>query len=210
VKIKVAIVEDNPKTLEYLSALFSGSDGIALVGAFPTGQEALDSLPDLLPEVLVVDLNLPDMSGLDIIREVKSKNPRTEVLVLTIHENREHLFSALQAGANGYLVKGSSSTDIIDAVSMLMAGGAPMSPTVARYVIEEFQEVKASRETTTLTKREKEVLQGIASGLSEKRLAESLSVSPHTIHTHIKKIYRKLQVNSRAEAVLKARNKGIV
>jgi len=210
VKTRVAVVEDNEKTLEYLSALFNGSDGIELACACSTGQEAIERVPQELPDVLIVDLNLPDMSGVDIIRAIKEKHPRTEILVLTIHESREHLFSALQAGAAGYLVKGASSTEIVSAVAMLMAGGAPMTPTVARYVIEEFQDIKSRRETTTLTKREREVLQGIASGLSEKKLAVSLSVSPHTIHTHIKKVYRKLQVNTRAEAVLKARNKGIV
>jgi two-component system NarL family response regulator len=209
-KTKVAIVEDHEKTREYLTALFGGSDGIELLGVFGTGQEALQSLPELLPDVLIVDINLPDMSGIDIIRVMRERAPRTEILVLTIHENREHLFLALQAGATGYLVKGTSSTEIINAVSMLMAGGAPMSPVVARYVIEEFHDVKGARESSALTKREREVLQGIASGFSEKKLADTLSLSPHTIHTHIKKIYRKLQVNSRAEAVLKARNKGIV
>lgn len=210
VKTKVGIVEDHEKTLEYLSALFSGSDGIELSCACSAGEEALEKVFQAPPDVLVVDINLPDISGVEVIKAVKERFPRVEVLVLTMHESREHLFSALQAGATGYLVKGASSTEIINAVSLLMAGGAPMSPTVARYVIEEFQDIKSSREATTLTKREKEVLQGVASGLSEKKLAESLSVSPHTIHTHIKKIYRKLQVNSRAEAVLKARNKGIV
>ena len=209
-KTKVAIVEDHEKTLEYLSALFSGSDGIELSCSCSTGEEVIEKVFQAPPDVLVVDINLPDMSGVEVIRAVKERIPRVEVLVLTMHESREHLFSALQAGATGYLVKGASSTEIVNAVSLLMAGGAPMSPTVARYVIEEFQDIKSSRETTTLTKREKEELQGVASGLSEKKLAESLSVSPHTIHTHIKKIYRKLQVNSRAEAVLKARNKGIV
>ncbi len=209
-KTKVAIVEDHEKTLEYLSALFSGSDGIELSCSCSTGEEVIEKVFQAPPDVLVVDINLPDMSGVEVIRAVKERIPRVEVLVLTMHESREHLFSALQAGATGYLVKGASSTEIVNAVSLLMAGGAPMSPTVARYVIEEFQDIKSSRERTTLTKREKEVLQGVASGLSEKKLAEGLSVSPHTIHTHIKKIYRKLQVNSRAEAVLKARNKGIV
>jgi len=209
-KTRVAIVEDHEKTREYLTALFGGSDGIELLGAFGTGQEALQSLPELVPDVLVVDINLPDMSGIEIIRIMRERVPRMEILVLTIHENREHLFLALQAGATGYLVKGTSSTEIINAVAMLMAGGAPMSPVVARYVIEEFQDVKGARDSSALTKREREVLQGIASGLSEKKLADTLSLSPHTIHTHIKKIYRKLQVNSRAEAVLKARNKGIV
>ena len=209
-KTKVAIVEDHEKTLEYLSALFSGSDGIELSCSCSTGEEVIEKVFQAPPDVLVVDINLPDMSGVEVIRAVKERIPRVEVLVLTMHESREHLFSAPQAGATGYLVKGASSTEIVNAVSLLMAGGAPMSPTVARYVIEEFQDIKSSRERTTLTKREKEVLQGVASGLSEKKLAEGLSVSPHTIHTHIKKIYRKLQVNSRAEAVLKARNKGIV
>ena len=150
------------------------------------------------------------MSGIDVIRSLREKSPRLEILVLTIHENREHLFLALQAGATGYLVKGTSAGEIISAVAMLMAGGAPMSPTVARYVIEEFQDVKVSRDAMTLPKREREVLRGIAAGLSERKLAADLGVSPHTVHTHIKKIYKKLQVNSRAEAVLKARNKGIV
>ncbi len=209
-KTKVFVVEDNAKTLEYLSALFSGSDGIDLVCGCSSGVEALEKFPQFVPDVLIVDLNLPDMSGIDIIRSVKERFPRTEILVLTIHEDREHLFAALQAGAAGYLVKGAPSRDIIESVSLLMAGGAPMSPIVARYVIEEFQEVKSNRDPSALTKREKDVLQGVASGLSERKLAEELQVSPHTIHTHIKKIYRKLQVSSRAEAVLKARNKGIV
>lgn len=209
-RTRVAIVEDHEKTREYLAALFGGADGIALAGVYGNGGDAIGSLAESSPDVFIVDLNLPDMSGIDVIRTLREKVPRLEILVLTIHENREHLFLALQAGATGYLVKGTSSGEIINAVSMLMAGGAPMSPVVARYVIEEFQDVKGARESSTLTRREREVLQGIASGLSEKKLADSLSLSPHTIHTHIKKIYRKLQVNSRAEAVLKARNKGIV
>ena len=209
-RTRVAIVEDHEKTREYLAALFGGADGIELAGAYGNGTDALESLTESAPDVFIVDLNLPDMSGIDVIRALREKIPRLEILVLTIQENREHLFLALQAGATGYLVKGTSSGEIIDAVSMLMAGGAPMSPVVARYVIEEFQDVKGARESSALTRREREVLQGIASGLSEKKLADTLSLSPHTIHTHIKKIYRKLQVNSRAEAVLKARNKGIV
>lgn len=209
-KVKVAAVEDNPKTLEYLAALFSGSDGIDFVGAYGNGRDALEKVPGMIPDVLLVDLNLPDIPGVEVIRDLKERIPRLEILVLSMHENREHLFAALQAGATGYLVKGASSVEILNAVSLLMAGGAPMSPTVARYVIEEFQEVKRARNSSALTSREKDVLQGIASGLSEKKLAEQLGVSPHTIHTHIKKIYRKLQVSSRAEAVLKARNKGIV
>jgi two-component system NarL family response regulator len=210
VKIKVALVEDNEKTREYLRALLGGSDGMELVCVCSSGEEALEKIPAAPPDVLVVDINLPGISGTDVTRALKAQFPSIEILVLTIHEDRENLFAALQAGASGYLVKGSASMEIIEAISLLMAGGAPMSPVIARYVIEEFHEVKAVRTPSALTSREREVLQGVAAGLSEKKLAESLSVSPHTVHTHIKKIYRKLQVGSRAEAVLKARNKGIV
>lgn len=209
-KVKVGLVEDHQKTREYLAALFSGADGLELVCSCANGEEAMENIPLHRPDVLLMDINLPGMSGVEATRALKERYQEMEILVLTMHEDRENLFSALQAGASGYLVKGSSSTEIIDAVFMLMAGGAPMSPVVARYVVEEFQDVKTSREATTLTKREREVLQGVAAGLSEKKLAEKLSVSPHTVHAHIKKIYRKLQVGSRAEAVLKARNKGIV
>jgi two-component system NarL family response regulator len=210
VKIKVALVEDNEKTREYLSALLGGSDGMELVCVCSSGEEALEKIPFVPPDVIVMDINLPGISGVDLTRTLKAQIPRMEVLVLTINEDRENLFAALQAGASGYLVKGSPSAEIIAAISLLMAGGAPMSPVIARYVIEEFHEVKTVRTPSALTSREREVLQGVAAGLSERKLAEKLSVSPHTVHTHIKKIYRKLQVGSRAEAVLKARNKGIV
>lgn len=209
-KTKVALVEDNEKTCAYLAALLGGDDGLELVLVSGRGNEALEKLAETQPDVMIVDINLPDISGVELTRAVKERHPRVEVLILTIHESREYLFSALQAGASGYLVKGTSSADILSAISLLMAGGAPMSPAMARYVIEEFQDVKVSRDAMTLTKREREVLRGIAAGLSERKLAVDLGVSPHTVHTHIKKIYRKLQVNSRAEAVLKARNKGIV
>ncbi len=209
-KIKIALVEDNEKTRDYLSALLGGSDGMELVCICSSGEEALEKIPLVPPDVIVMDINLPGISGIDLTRTLKAQLPSMEILVLTINENRENLFAALQAGASGYLVKGSPSTEIIAAISLLMAGGAPMSPVIARYVIEEFHEVKTVRIPSALTSREREVLQGVAAGLSEKKLAEKLSVSPHTVHTHIKKIYRKLQVGSRAEAVLKARNKGIV
>jgi two-component system NarL family response regulator len=209
-KTKVALVEDNKKTREYLSALLGGSDGMELVCICSSGEEALEKIPVVPPDVIVMDINLPGISGIDLTRTLKAQFPSIEILVLTIHEDRENLFAVLQAGASGYLVKGSASREIIEAISLLMAGGAPMSPVIARYVIEEFHEVKPVRAPTALTSREKEVLQGVAAGLSEKKLAEKLGVSPHTVHTHIKKIYRKLQVGSRAEAVLKARNKGIV
>ena len=209
-KTKVALVEDNEKTREYLRALLGGSDGMELVCVCSTGEEALEKIPVAPPDVIVMDINLPGISGVDLTRTLKAQFPAVEVLILTIHEDRENLFAALQAGASGFLVKGSASTEIVQAISLLMAGGAPMSPVIARYVIEEFHEVKPARTPSALTSREREVLQGVAAGLSEKKLAEKLSVSPHTVHTHIKKIYRKLQVGSRAEAVLKARNKGIV
>lgn len=209
-RTKLAIVEDNPTTRDYLVALFRGADGIEVTGVYGRGDDALEQLPMNPPDVLMVDLQLPDMSGVDVIRAIKEKIPEMETIVLTMHERRDFLFAALRAGATGYLLKGSSSDMIVNAISLAMSGGAPMSPSIARFVIEEFHEKKSSKEPAKLTSREKEVIQGIASGLSEKKLAKELSLSPHTIHTHIKKIYKKLQAKTRAEAVLKARNRGIV
>lgn len=209
-KIKVSIVEDNPTTLKYLEALLSGSGRIEVVGAYSSGTEALRKIPEKTPDVLIVDLGLPDISGIDVIKKMREQSQDLEILVLTMHENREHLFSALKAGATGYLLKGTSSIEIIKAIEEVSDGGVPMSPRIARYIIEEFQNNKIKGIDSGLTSREKEVLKGISEGLSEKELADKLLLSSHTIHTHIKNIYRKLHVRSRIEAILKAKKKGII
>ena len=187
-KTKVAIVEDHEKTLEYLSALFSGSDGIELSCSCSTGEEVIEKVFQAPPDVLVVDINLPDMSGVEVIRAVKERIPRVEVLVLTMHESREHLFSALQAGATGYLVKGASSTEIVNAVSLLMAGGAPMSPTVAlrHRGVSGHQELTG--EDDPHEEGERSAPGGGVGSFGEKACRGSIGEPPHDPHAHQKNL----------------------
>lgn len=211
--IKVAIVEDQKKTLDSLSVLLDGANGLQVIGAFSSGEEAMDEIPRIDPDVVLVDLGLPGVSGIDVIRELKNILTHTEMLVLTGHEDKKHLFSALKAGASGYLLKESSPAEIIDAINEIYDGGAPMSPKVARYVIEEFHSIPTFsryRGNCSLTNREKEVLKGICDGLTYKSLAERLSIEPNTVRTHIKNIYEKLHVHSNVEAVMKAKAERIV
>ena len=210
--IKIALIEDNPTTLKYLGALLSGSGEIAVVGAFASGGEAFGSTfnEGNAPDVFLVDLNLPDISGIEVIKWARDLFENAEILVLSMHDDREHLFAALEAGATGYILKGTGPSEIIRAIMDVARGGSPMSPRIARCIVEEFGRSGARTADTLLTVKEREVLREIASGLSEKKAAGNLSLSPHTVHSHIKSIYRKLHVRSKTEAVLKAKTQGIL
>jgi DNA-binding NarL/FixJ family response regulator len=209
-KIRVALVEDQKKTREGLFFLLKNAMGIEVVGMFSTGEEAIDEIPKLKPDVVLIDLGLPGISGMEVIKRLKEHFPKMEMLVLTVYEDRKHLFSALKAGASGYLLKDSRPEEIVKAVREICSGSSPMSPKVARYVIEFFHGMRRKDGTEILTKREREILSGIADGLTSKKLAERLYISPHTVRTHIKKIYDKLHVHSKVEAVMKAKEKGIL
>lgn len=208
--ITVSIVEDNVTTLSYLEALLSGSGGIKVLGTYKSGTEALERLPENMPEVLLCDLNLPDMSGIDVIRTINERFDNTDILVLTMHDEKDYIIPAIKAGAGGYILKGTGPAEIIEAIGDIRKGGAPMSPKIARYVLNEFKSIGTNRAEPLLSEREKEVLEGFAKGLSEKKLAAELSLSQHTVHAHIKNIYKKLRVNSRTEAIMKAKSKGIL
>lgn len=211
--IKVAIVEDQKATLDSLSILLNGVNSLQVVGAFSSGEDAIEEIPKIVPDVILIDLGLPGISGVDVIKELKDILTSVEMLVLTGHEDKKHLFAALKAGASGYLLKESSPGEIIDAIKEIHNGGAPMSPKVARYVIEEFHKdppLSKYGEKNSLTKREKDVLKGICDGLTYKSLAERLLIEPDTVRTHIKNIYEKLHVHSKVEAVTKARVERIV
>jgi two-component system NarL family response regulator len=209
---KVAIVEDQKKTLNSLSILLNKAESIDVVDTFTSGEEAIEGIPGIKPDVALIDLGLPGISGIEVIRKLKELLPSLEMLVLTVYEDKKHLFSALKAGASGYLLKDSTSEEIIEAIKEIHNGGSPMSPRVARYVIEFFHETesKGDTENSILTEREKEILSGIADGLTAKRLAERLFISSHTVRTHIKNIYEKLHVHSKIEAVMKAKEVGML
>ena len=207
--MRIAIVEDNQILLENLKVLLTGEPNIEIIGTGSSAEGALKSVDFSNADVLLVDLGLPGMSGSELIEKVKAKYPELEIMAHTVFENRESVFSAIKAGASAYILKGSRPVELIDALNKLHEGGAPMSPKIARMVIQELQD-KGSDEQYLLSQREKEALKEIEKGMSYKEVANKLNISPQTIHTHIKKIYDKLHAHDRQDALLKARKKGII
>ena len=207
--MRIAIVEDNQILLENLKLLLTGEPNIEIIGTGSSAEGALKSVDFSNADVLLVDLGLPGMSGSELIERVKAKYPELEIMAHTVFENRESVFSAIKAGASAYILKGSRPAELIDALNKLHEGGAPMSPKIARMVIQEIQD-KGSDEQYLLSQREKEVLKEIEKGMSYKEVASKLNISPQTIHTHIKKIYDKLHAHDRQDALIKARKKGII
>lgn len=207
--MRIAIVEDNTMLRENLVLLIGGEPDFDVCCHFGTAEEALPVILQTKPDILLVDLGLPGMSGIELIREVKEKYRELEIMVYTAFDARDTVFSAIKAGATGYILKGATPRELIESIHNLADGGAPMSPKIARGVIREFQELEHNEEYL-LTAREKEILLGLEKGLTYNQLGTELSISPHTIHSHIKKIYEKLHAKSRKEALSKARRKGII
>ncbi len=207
--MNVVIVEDNLLLLENLRLLLSGEPGILITGAFGSAEEALGGLKESRPDVVLVDLGLPGMPGIELIKKVKRDMPGVDIMAHTIYEDKGNVFSAIKAGASGYILKGSSPREIVEALNDLSRGGAPMSPKIARKVIMEFQE-EGVTEQYLLSHRETEVVRSIEEGLTYKEIAKKFNISAHTVHTHIKRIYDKLHAKDRREAVIKARKKGII
>jgi two-component system NarL family response regulator len=208
--MRLLIVEDDPLLLENLKLLLSGEPGITVVGAFSSAEDTLQALEKAAPEIMLVDLGLPGMSGIDLIKRAKEEIPGLEIMAHTVFEDRENVFSAIKAGASGYILKGSSPREIVEAIHELHKGGAPMSPKIARKVIHEFQDENISNEHYILSQREKDVVKCIEEGLTYKEISRKLKISSHTVHTHIKNIYEKLQAKDRGEALIKARKTGII
>ena len=207
--MRITIVEDNPLLRENLTFLLAGERDFEVVGSHATAEEALDHLNAERPDLLLVDIGLPGMGGVELIRTVRQRRPEVEIMVHTVFDNRDTVFAAIKAGATGYILKGASPRELVEAIHTLMAGGAPMSRKIARSVIREFQGAPVEEEYL-LTPREREILAGVEQGYTYKELGERLRLSPHTIHSHIKKIYEKLHAKSRREALVAARRKGIL
>lgn len=209
--MRIVIVEDNTHLRESLGLLLGGEGSLEVIGSFGVAEEALPVICAERPQVLLVDLGLPGMSGIELIRKVKAAVPEVEALVHTISDDRDSVFAALKAGAAGYILKGVTPRELIEALNDLGTGGAPMSPKIARAVIREFQDTDVdTSEEYLLTTREREIVLKLEEGLTYKELAELLSVSHHTIHTHVKNIYEKLQAKGRRDALAKAKKKGII
>jgi DNA-binding NarL/FixJ family response regulator len=202
-KAKVAIVEDNTGVRESLAVLINGTPGFRCVGTCANAEVALKQLPADWPDIVLMDINLPQMSGIDCVVRLKAMRPSLHVLMLTVHVDSELIFKSLKAGASGYLIKQSSPAELLEAISDVLLGGAPMTNTIARKVVLFFQQKPATDETECLTKRELEILTQLAKGYQYKEIADLLAINVLTVRTHIHHIYEKLHVRSRTEAVVK-------
>jgi DNA-binding NarL/FixJ family response regulator len=202
--MNVAIVEDNDQLRETLARVLNRATDCQCVGQYANAEAALAELPALRPDVVLMDINLPGMNGVECVRQLKPRLPEMQVIMLTAYEDTENIFNALAAGASGYLLKRTTSAELIAALRDVRAGGSPMTTHIARKVVQSFQRAPAANPTTdNLSQREQEVLDCLAQGLIYKEIAEKLGISNETVHTYIRRIYEKLQVRTRTEAVAK-------
>jgi DNA-binding NarL/FixJ family response regulator len=208
VSIAVAIVEDDVPAREILAGWIRNAEGFRCAGEFDDAETALAKLPTEKPSVVLFDINLPGMNGIECVRRLKPRLPETQFLMVTVYEDANHIFNALSAGASGYLLKQMRRSELLDALKDVHAGGSPMSSQIARKVVQSFRrnETESDGETVELSPREREVLELLARGFLYKEIAEMLKISVQTVNTYIRRIYEKLHVRSRAQAVAKYAN----
>jgi DNA-binding NarL/FixJ family response regulator len=202
--IKVAIVEDDRGVRQSLEWLLKSSKEFSCVAACDSAEDALEKLPAAAPEVILMDINLPNRSGIECTARIKELLPQAQVVMITVYDESEKVFNALRAGASGYILKRASPERILQAIREVHAGGVPMSSEIARKVLGAFREPAAhSSEDQSLSRREQEILELLAQGCSNKDIASKLSVSIETVTWHLRHIYSKLHVRSRTQAALK-------
>ncbi len=202
--IKVLIVEDDRAVRDGLCALIDGSDGFDCSHACSSAEEALERVPNYLPDVVLMDINLPGMNGIECVVCLKNAYPEIQVMMLTVFDNTDEIFKSLAAGANGYLLKKTPPARLLEAISDLVKGGSPMSSEIARKVVQTFHKpVLQHFPEANLTPREEEILHYLTKGYLYKEIAEALFINIETVRTHIHKIYQKLQVRTRTEVLLK-------
>lgn len=208
--IRVLTYDDSEATRTSIDALIGLSEGFVSVGTFADALHVETQLAELKPDVILMDINMPGMNGIDATRLIKSLNPNTKVLIQTAFDNDEHVFGSLKAGAEGYLLKSASPDKILKGIEDVYNGGAIMTPSIALRVMRFFQPIAKPSNPYNLTNREKTVLELLSDGLSYKMIAARMEISYFTVNAHIRKIYEKLHVNSSAEAVSLALKSGIV
>lgn len=202
--IRIAVVEDDKTVREGLQMLLNGSHGYSCIAAFGSGEEALTGIPDMMPDVVLMDINLPGISGIECIVKLKEQELPAMYIMLTVFENTDAIFQSLAAGACGYLLKNTPPAKLLEAIRDVYNGGSPMSGEIARKVVQSFQQPAVKPGTSScLTKREEEILGFLSQGYFYKEIAGTLSISVETVRTHIRNIYEKLQVRTRTEAILK-------
>ena len=213
--IRIAIVEDDAGLRDTFQQIFGSAPDFRVVGAFADAETAVRQLPPKTPDVVLMDINLPGMSGIECLRRLKETMPKVRVIMVTVYDDNDSLFQSLVAGADGYLLKRASRLRLLDSVREIVAGGAPISPQVARRMVEYFHQLKnqdqrgraetpaLTMELQDLTAREQAVLAKLAEGFAPKEVATELGISYDTVRNHTTSIYNKLHVHSRSEAILK-------
>jgi DNA-binding NarL/FixJ family response regulator len=207
-EIKIAIVEDDKAVREGIQMLLQGSPGYNCVAVYSNGEDALKGIPEINPDVVLMDINLPGINGIECIITLKAMDLSTQFIMLTVFEDPNAIFKSLSVGASGYLLKQTSPTKLMEAIHEVYNGGSPMSSEIARIVVESFQRpVAGPNPISGLTSREEEILSLLAKGYLYKEIADKANISIDTVRSHIRHIYEKLQVKTRTEAVLKYLNK---
>lgn len=205
---QVAIVEDNPALGNGLRKIVESADDFRCVGVWTSAEEALKKVEAFLPQVILMDINLPGMSGIEATARIKQHLPEIQVIMVTVYRDHDQIFAALKAGASGYLLKRSTPEEVRQAVRDVRSGGAPMSAEIARRVVEAFHQpiAKPVADEVKLSKRETEILESLSKGLANKEIADRLEISVETVRVHLRRVYEKLHVHSRTEAAMKFRD----
>ncbi|MBI3235777.1 MAG: response regulator transcription factor [Bacteroidetes bacterium] len=206
VKKKIVIVEDQSDLRESYNLIINGTNLYEVIGLYSTAEEAITKIQKRTPDIILMDIQLPGMSGVEATRIIKERNHLVEIVMLTVHDDDEFVFDSLKAGASGYIIKGTSYVEMIEALDEIVSGGAPMSNRIARMVINNFH----ANLNSPLTKRERQILQLMSKGWTYSQIAEELAISKETSKTHIRNIYVKLEVNSKSEAIAKATKERIL
>lgn len=209
--IKILVYEDNPQLREGLCMLINGSEGYEVLAAYKNCANVADEVEAWKPDVILMDIDMPGVNGIEGVKRIREKNPDVKILMLTIFEDDKNVFESLMAGANGYLLKKTPPVKLLEHISEASTGGAPMTASIAAQVLKMFAELKDPAPVNhNLSDREKEVLQQLVKGRSYKMIAAEMFIAVDTVRSHIRKIYDKLHVNSKSEAVAKAFRDNIV
>ena len=217
--ISVAIIEDQAVVRDYFAAIIDADPGLVLAATASTGKEGRELIRTVDADIYLVDLGLPDFSGLILLPEICRQRPASNAMVISIFDDDKHVIAAIESGANGYLLKDSDSRDVGEALRELHAGGSPLSPMIAKKVLTMFRDNRSEEampavlftaEKVALTERETEVLKQLATGLAFREIAEALEISSHTVAQHVRNIYKKLAVRSRGKAVYEATKLGLL